>query len=277
MSDVTTTVDTYLAMWNETDPTRRAEHIERAWTGDGRYVDPSWRPKATPPSVTGWPACRLGSPTIASAESAASTPITTSSASPGSSRLPTARSWWPESTWAGSLPMAGCGASRASSASFWRRPQHDRDRTPRHDHRPSLRCRHPGGSRRRQRLRGDDHRSLERARGAAQRRVPPRRLYAGVAKGDAVPRTVVVSAFFLRPAIPGPAKVRTGVARSGRRVATGEARLIQEDREVVRAVAISVSREPRRQASALADAPTRPCNDPIRTDHPARCRSSARG
>lgn len=41
MSDVSTTVDTYLAMWNETDPARRAEHIARAWTGDGRYVDPA--------------------------------------------------------------------------------------------------------------------------------------------------------------------------------------------------------------------------------------------
>jgi hypothetical protein len=40
MNDVTTTVDTYLAMWNETDPGRRAEHIRRAWTEDGRYVDP---------------------------------------------------------------------------------------------------------------------------------------------------------------------------------------------------------------------------------------------
>jgi hypothetical protein len=40
MSDVTSTVDTYLAMWNETDPARRAQHITRAWTGDGRYVDP---------------------------------------------------------------------------------------------------------------------------------------------------------------------------------------------------------------------------------------------
>jgi SnoaL-like domain len=40
MSDVITTVDTYLAMWNEADPTRRAEHIARAWTDDGRYVDP---------------------------------------------------------------------------------------------------------------------------------------------------------------------------------------------------------------------------------------------
>lgn len=40
MSDLTKTVDTYLAMWNETDPARRAEHIERAWVRDGRYVDP---------------------------------------------------------------------------------------------------------------------------------------------------------------------------------------------------------------------------------------------
>ena len=41
MSDVSTTVDTYLAMWNEADPARRAEHIARAWTGDGSYVDPA--------------------------------------------------------------------------------------------------------------------------------------------------------------------------------------------------------------------------------------------
>jgi hypothetical protein len=40
MSDVTTIVDTYLAMWNETDPKRRAQLIERAWTDDGRYSDP---------------------------------------------------------------------------------------------------------------------------------------------------------------------------------------------------------------------------------------------
>jgi hypothetical protein len=40
MSDVTTLVDTYLAMWNEPDAGRRARHIEQAWTADGRYVDP---------------------------------------------------------------------------------------------------------------------------------------------------------------------------------------------------------------------------------------------
>lgn len=40
MSDVSTLVDPYLAMWNETDTTRRAQHIARAWAADGRYVDP---------------------------------------------------------------------------------------------------------------------------------------------------------------------------------------------------------------------------------------------
>jgi SnoaL-like domain len=40
MSDVTTIVDTYLAMWNETDPKRRAQLVERAWAGNGCYVDP---------------------------------------------------------------------------------------------------------------------------------------------------------------------------------------------------------------------------------------------
>jgi SnoaL-like protein len=40
MSDVTTLVDTYLAMWNETDPARRAAHIAHAFTPTARYVDP---------------------------------------------------------------------------------------------------------------------------------------------------------------------------------------------------------------------------------------------
>ncbi len=38
--DVTTTVDTYLAMWNEPDRATRLALIERAWTTEGRYVDP---------------------------------------------------------------------------------------------------------------------------------------------------------------------------------------------------------------------------------------------
>jgi SnoaL-like domain len=40
MSDVTTTVDAYLAMWNETDTARRARLVEQAWAPSGRYVDP---------------------------------------------------------------------------------------------------------------------------------------------------------------------------------------------------------------------------------------------
>ena len=40
MSDIETTVDAYLDMWNETDVRRRDDVISRAWTPDGRYVDP---------------------------------------------------------------------------------------------------------------------------------------------------------------------------------------------------------------------------------------------
>ena len=40
-TDVTTTiVDDYLAAWNERDDQRRAELIERAWTPEGRLIDP---------------------------------------------------------------------------------------------------------------------------------------------------------------------------------------------------------------------------------------------
>src|SRR5687767_2167616 len=41
------------------------------------------------------------------------------------------------------------------------------------------------------------------------------------------PDPLAVSAFFLRPAAPGPAVVRTEVVRTGRRISTGEARLVQ--------------------------------------------------
>jgi len=40
MADTTTIVDTYLAMWNETDSKRRARLIEQAWVGGGHYADP---------------------------------------------------------------------------------------------------------------------------------------------------------------------------------------------------------------------------------------------
>ncbi|MGH2588734.1 MAG: nuclear transport factor 2 family protein [Dehalococcoidia bacterium] len=40
MSDVTTTIDTYLAAWTEADPARRAALIEQVWAADGRLIDP---------------------------------------------------------------------------------------------------------------------------------------------------------------------------------------------------------------------------------------------
>jgi acyl-CoA thioesterase len=52
-----------------------------------------------------------------------------------------------------------------------------------------------------------------------------------------LPDPVVVSAAYLRPGAHGPAEVRTEIARAGRRVATGEARLLQDGKEIVRALA----------------------------------------
>ena len=40
MSDLTATVDTYLAAWNETDPVRRADLVEQVWAPDGTLTDP---------------------------------------------------------------------------------------------------------------------------------------------------------------------------------------------------------------------------------------------
>lgn len=40
MTDASTAIDTYFRMWNETDPVARVELVRRAWTGDGRHVDP---------------------------------------------------------------------------------------------------------------------------------------------------------------------------------------------------------------------------------------------
>jgi HEAT repeat protein len=37
---LSTVVDGYFAMWNETDPTRRREVIAATWAQDARYVDP---------------------------------------------------------------------------------------------------------------------------------------------------------------------------------------------------------------------------------------------
>jgi hypothetical protein len=40
MTDIASTVDNYIAIWNETDPQRRRELIGRTWTDDATYVDP---------------------------------------------------------------------------------------------------------------------------------------------------------------------------------------------------------------------------------------------
>lgn len=40
MPEVHEVVDRYIASWNETDPARRRELIERTWTEDGQYLDP---------------------------------------------------------------------------------------------------------------------------------------------------------------------------------------------------------------------------------------------
>jgi len=51
------------------------------------------------------------------------------------------------------------------------------------------------------------------------------------------PDPVVVSGFFLRPGTAGPAEVRASVIRSGRTTAFGEAALLQDGKDVVRATA----------------------------------------
>jgi len=51
------------------------------------------------------------------------------------------------------------------------------------------------------------------------------------------PDPLAVSAFFQRRVLPGPAEVDVDLARSGRRLATGEARLLQGGQEAVRVVA----------------------------------------
>ena len=39
-TDITATVDAYLSAWNERDPQRRADLIERVWSQQGRLIDP---------------------------------------------------------------------------------------------------------------------------------------------------------------------------------------------------------------------------------------------
>jgi acyl-CoA thioesterase len=57
------------------------------------------------------------------------------------------------------------------------------------------------------------------------------------AMGGGFPDPLAVSGFFHRAAVVGPARVVTETIRSGRRLATVQARLLQDDREVMRALA----------------------------------------
>ncbi|WP_285568533.1 thioesterase family protein [Streptomyces sp. RTGN2] len=58
-----------------------------------------------------------------------------------------------------------------------------------------------------------------------------------LSNGPAHPDPLVASAFFLRPASPGAARIRTETVRAGRRTRTGEARMRQDGKEIVRVVA----------------------------------------
>ena len=42
-TDTATVVDTYLAAWNETDPSRRRQLVERTFTPEATYLDPLMR------------------------------------------------------------------------------------------------------------------------------------------------------------------------------------------------------------------------------------------
>ena len=70
-----------------------------------------------------------------------------------------------------------------------------------------------------------------------------------------LPDPVVASATYLRPGAPGPVRIETEVVRAGRRVATGEARLIQGDREIVRVLATFADLA---QANGRTDVQSRP-------------------
>ena len=40
MDELTTTIDTYLSAWNESDPDKRAGLVAAVWADDGRLIDP---------------------------------------------------------------------------------------------------------------------------------------------------------------------------------------------------------------------------------------------
>lgn len=88
---------------------------------------------------------------------------------------------------------------------------------------------------------------------------------AGLGRQLSQPDPLVVSAFFLRPAAPGRATVRTEVVRQGRRTATGQVVLEQGGKEVVRAGATYGDLSPDAKARVLS------LDEPPRLPEPERC------
>ncbi|MFI9503861.1 thioesterase family protein [Nocardia sp. NPDC052566] len=78
------------------------------------------------------------------------------------------------------------------------------------------------------------------------------------------PDLLAASAHYLRPAMPGPARIHTDIARIGRRTATGQARLTRDDREILRVLATFTD-------LATADGPTVLRDDPPVLPPPERC------
>lgn len=88
-------------------------------------------------------------------------------------------------------------------------------------------------------------------------------------RGDLpAPDPLAVSGFFLRPAQPGPADLRTKVAHAGRRHCTGSVTLAQGEREIVRAIATFADLERTKGRTLILNAPPdlpppESCLDPL--------------
>ncbi|NYH55137.1 MULTISPECIES: thioesterase family protein [Nocardiopsis] len=88
------------------------------------------------------------------------------------------------------------------------------------------------------------------------------------------PDPLAVSVFFLRPAAPGEATVRTEVVREGRRTATGQALMEQGGKEIVRATATygDLTPDPKARVLTLEEPPRLPspedCFVPPEFDRP---------
>ena len=116
MPDVTTLVDTYIALWNEADPARRRALVEQTFTADGEYLDPLMRGEGTDGIDAMVAAAQAQFPGTRFVLHAGPTRTTTASASRGScSPRPAATRSPPATTTASSTVTA---ASRPSPGSW---------------------------------------------------------------------------------------------------------------------------------------------------------------